>query len=891
MATYLIDGSGYIFRAFYAVAPLTTKGGLHTNALFGFTKMLLKLIRDKKDEKLVVVFDAGKTTFRNELYDKYKANRSEAPQELIEQFPYFRKIAKALGLCVLELPGYEADDVIATLVDKVKDPVIVSGDKDLMQLVGNGTYIIDPMKDKEIREAEVIEKFGVPPDKVVEVLALMGDSSDNIPGVKGIGPKTASDLVLRYGGALEILEKVDEIENDKNIRSRAKVAQSLREHAEDLKISRVLVEVKRDSPLLINGKDINDLSASELEQEFSIKEPGSDLLELASELEFQSLLGERAKSAGARVDVKIVLRQEFDQFKSEILQSNIFSFDFETTSLNTLEAKIVGASFATAEKTFYIPVSHKDASNQISVEHLIDFLKELFIGRVAVAHNAKYDLGIMANYNFIPASQIVDTMIAAYLINPDERSYSLDICAERYLGTSTGSFEEVLGDKADFSEVAIADAAIYAGTDARVAFDLWSILNPKIEDLKLEIVFKNIEMPLVPILSEMERTGVLVDLDFLDGLNKEFSVELEAIEKTVYQLAGGEFNMNSPKQLSKVLFEDLGLPTKGLKKTKTGISTDSSVLEILAQAHELPASILRYRTLYKLKTTYLEALPKAVSPITGRIHTSFHQTVTGTGRLSSSDPNLQNIPIQSPEGKRIREGFIAPTGYVLLSADYSQIELRVLAHLSEDEALIEAFRRGEDIHAQTAKEILGLSRTPSTEERRLGKTMNFGIIYGMSAFRLGKELGIPVGEAQSYINSYFDRFSGVKKLFDSLLEQAQKENKVSTMFGRIRVLTSVEGSDRDKGFLQRVAVNAPIQGTAADLIKIAMKRVRDRISKENLPARLILQIHDELVLEAKEAEASRVGEFIALEMENAAELLVPLVASVGIGKNWNAAHG
>ncbi len=889
MATYLVDGSGYIFRAFYAVAPLTTKSGLHTNALFGFTKMLLKLIREKKNEKIVVVFDAGRTTFRNDLYDKYKANRSEAPQELIEQFPYFRKIASALGLCVLESPGFEADDVIATLAQKVESPVIVSGDKDLMQLVNERTYIVDPMKDKEIREPEVIEKFGVPPDKVVEVLALTGDTSDNIPGVKGIGPKTASDLVLRYGGALEILENVQRIENDKEIRSRTKVAENLRAHAEDLKISRILVEVKKDAPVIINGKALGELSKDELSEAFSVKEPGGDLLDLAAELEFQSLLGERVKAAGAKVEVKTVRLSDFESFKSELLGSKIFSFDFETTSLNTLEAKIVGASFATKDKTYYVPVGHKNGSAQIELDTLLSFLSQLFIDRTAIAHNAKYDLGILANHNLHPKNKIVDTMIGAYLINPDERSFSLDVCADRYLGTTTGSYEEVVGEKADFSEVEIEDAATYAGTDARVAYDLWTIISEKIKELKLERVFDEIEMPLVPILSEMERTGVLVDIEFLDRLNREFSLELESIEKTVYELAGGSFNMNSPKQLSKVLFEDLGLPTKGLKKTKTGISTDSSVLEILAEVHELPASILRYRTLYKLKTTYLEALPKSVSPITGRIHTTFHQTVTGTGRLSSSDPNLQNIPIQSPEGRRIREGFIAPSGCVLLSADYSQIELRVLAHLSEDEALIEAFRKGEDIHAQTAKEILGISRTPSSEERRLGKTMNFGIIYGMSAFRLGKELGIPVGEAQSYINSYFDRFSGVKKLFDSLLEQAEKENRVSTMFGRIRVLSSVE--ERDKGFLQRVAMNAPIQGSAADLIKIAMKKVRDRINKDQLPARLILQIHDELVLEAKESEASKVGEFVTLEMENAAELLVPLVASVGIGKNWNMAHG
>lgn len=891
MSTYLVDGSGYIFRAFYAVAPLTTKSGLHTNALFGFTKMLLKLIREKKNEKIVVVFDAGKTTFRNDLYDKYKANRSEAPQELIEQFPYFRKIAKALGLCVLESPGYEADDVIATLVSKVDSPIIVSGDKDLMQLVDDKTFIYDPMKDKEIREKEVIDKFGVPPDKVVEVLALMGDPSDNIPGVKGIGPKTASELVLKYGGALEILEKIPDIENDKNIRGRLKVAESLSAHAEDLKISRVLVEVKKDVPITINGRSISELSKPEIEEAFSLKDPSCELLDLAHELEFQSLFGERAKGAGAKVEVATIFSSDFESFKSELLASKIFSFDFETTSLNTLEAKLVGASFATKDKTYYVPVGHKNVSNQVDFKSLLSLLEELFNERTAIAHNAKYDLGILANYYFIPTNNIVDTMLAAYLINPDERSFSLDVCAERYLATTTGSFEEVVGEKTDFSEVDINEAAIYAGTDARVAFDLWSVLSEKIKELKLEKVFEEIEMPLVPILSEMERTGVLVDLEFLESLNKEFSTELESIENTVYELAGGEFNMNSPKQLSKVLFEDLGLPTKGLKKTKTGISTDSSVLEILAKVHELPASILRYRTLYKLKTTYLEALPKSVSPVTGRIHTTFHQTVTGTGRLSSSDPNLQNIPIQSPEGRRIREGFIAPSGYLLLSADYSQIELRVLAHLSGDEALIDAFRKGEDIHAQTAKEILGISRTPTPDERRLGKTMNFGIIYGMSSFRLSKELGIPVAEAQSYIDFYFKRFRGVKALFDSLLKQAQRENRVSTMFGRIRVLTSVESSERDKGFLQRVAINAPIQGSAADLIKIAMNRVHTRIVKDHLPARLILQIHDELVLEAKESEATRIGEFVTLEMENVAELLVPLVASVGIGKNWNEAHG
>lgn len=902
---YLVDGSGYIFRAFYAVAPLTTKSGFPTNALFGFVKMLVKLLRDFAPQEIAVVFDAGRKTFRNDLYEDYKANRSECPPELAEQMPYFKEFVEAFGLCLLELPGFEADDLIATLTDRLtkegKKVTIITADKDLMQLVNKDVMLVDTMRGKEVREPEVFEKFGVTPDKVVEVLALIGDDSDNIPGISGVGPKTAAQLIQKYGDVENVIALVDEIESDSSIRGRAKIAATIREEVDKLRLSRKLVEVDRNVPIPIKGsedKTIQALSSDEILEVIKKGEPTEKLTELVHRFEFETLVDapllKKSLTSSSSLSVEIINKSTFDSFAKEILSQPIFAFDFETTSLDVKIAEIVGASFSWGEdKTFYIPIRHA-GDDFISEATLLDFLNKLFSdsSKTAVAHNLKYDFGILAKHQIPFLTKSGDTMIAAYLLNPDERSFSLESLAEKLLHRSSISYSSIVQEGEDFSSVPVREAASYAGEDAFYCFALYQLLFPEIAKKDLLKVYEEIEIPLIPVISQMERNGITLDLEHLAALNDEFTKELDSLRERIFNLAGGEFNMNSPKQLADVLFTKLNLPTKGLKKTKTGISTDSSVLEQLALIHPLPSEILRHRTLFKLKSTYIEALPHSVSKLTSRVHTSFHQTGTATGRLSSSDPNLQNIPIQTKEGRRIREAFVAPKGSVLISADYSQIELRILAHMSDDATLIHAFQQKIDIHAQTAREILGIPPLVSvtSDQRRVGKTMNFGIIYGMSGFRLARELGISVGEGQRYIDSYFEKYPGVKVLFQKLYTDAEKLGEVSTMFGRKRILSAIEGSDRDKGFINRVATNAPIQGSAADIVKLAMIKVQNAINAGTIKAKLLLQIHDELVLEAEEVNAKTVSEQVREILSSIVELKVPLVVDVGIGQNWETAH-
>lgn len=902
--TYLIDGSGYIFRAFYAVAPLTTRQGFHTNALFGFTKMMLKLLKDTEGKNIVVVFDTGRETFRKELYPEYKSNRSAPPPELIEQFPYFKELVDALGIPTIDLPGYEADDVIATISERLKNDgkevIVVSGDKDLMQLVSDKVFIVDTMKQKEIRAPEVLEKFGVTPEKVVEVLALMGDDSDNIPGVKGIGPKTAAQLIVKFGTVEELLKNPEEILNDATIRGKQKVYDSIIAHKEDLLISRKLVEVDRFAPVVFGKeqKQLKDLSEEEIEVFFTSVGPQQKLTELIQKFEFESLLKDYAKTVVREADesrpkFSLVLKDTFESFKSKLLSSNKFSFDLETTSLDTKVAQIVGASFCINEKeVFYVPLRHV-VDGQVSENSLLDLFREINTEKyLKVAHNLKYDFGVLSEHGIKILPPFSDTMLSGYLLNPDERSFSLERLTETYLQKSSISYDEVVPKGGTFADVPIDKALAYAGEDAWYCFLLHELLVPKINELGLKEVLDTIETPLIPILSEMERTGILLDTEMLSKISDELSTELETLTAKIFETAGGEFNMNSPKQLAEVLFERLGLSTKGLKKTKTGISTDSSVLEQLASSHDLPALILRYRALFKLKSTYVDALPMSVSEKTKRVHTSFHQTGTSTGRLSSSDPNLQNIPIQTEEGRKIRKAFIADKGKVLLSADYSQIELRLLAHLSGDETFIAAFNEGVDIHSQTAREVLNippLFEVPS-DARRIGKTMNFGIIYGMGAFRLGKELGIPLSEAQKYIDFYFARYSKVKKYFDELDRSVTQNGYVTTITGRKRFIGTIEEDARDKGFLHRMAINAPIQGSAADVVKLSMLSVTCALKKENIDATLLLQIHDELVFEVSEKDVEIAKKMVKSQMEGVIKLKVPLLVEIGVGKSWNEAH-
>ena len=904
--TYLIDGSGYIFRAFYAIQRLTTKGGFPTNALFGFLKMIQKTVAEANSSRVAVIFDAGKKTFRNELYAEYKANRTECPPELVEQMPYFREIAKALGLPVLECPGYEADDIIATLTAKLvankQDVVIVTGDKDLMQLVSENVRIWDTMKDKRYGIEGVQEKFGVLPSQVTEVLALTGDTSDNVPGVDGVGPKTATQLIQKYGTVESVIAQIDQIKNDAEIRNRKKIAESIEGNVELLRLSRKLVEVDSNVPLAA----IQDGSAN-IEELLTRRELDTDhLRELFDKFEFHSLLKDFQKILGASRNKELVSTFQYttvtaDSFTSwvqELRKQREFSFDLETTSLSLHEARIVGASFCWSDSgAWYVPLGHADQPNQVAWEEFADAVRDTFADpRVAkCGQNIKYDIGVLMIHGVRVQGVAFDSMVAAYLLNPDSRSFNLTALAQEFLQLPVIEYDEVTEGLTDFSGVSIEAATRYACQDAHYAWLLKEKLLPLVDEAGLSKVFNELEVPLIPVLAHMEKLGVKVDKAKLVQMSAEFQEQLTKLEKRIYELADCEFNINSTKQLADVLFNKLAISTKGVKKTKSGFSTDSSVLEKLAESHELPKLILHFRSLHKLKSTYTDALAEQICPKTGRVHTRLNQTITSTGRLSSSDPNLQNIPVQGEEGGRIRSAFIPEDRHFFIAADYSQIELRLLAHLSGDENLIRAFTNGTDIHANTAREIMGLAAGDdvTSDERRVGKTINFGIVYGMGAFRLGKELGIPVGQASSYITSYFSRYPRVKEYFSKLEEAALSHGEVQTIFGRKRVISSIDTSGRDQGFALRAAINAPLQGSAADIIKIAMIKVEKLLEEQFPGTSLILQIHDELLIEAPErGDADKAALISAIQqaMENVMALKVPLKVDVGSGKNWSEAQ-
>ncbi|MCB9030314.1 MAG: DNA polymerase I [Deltaproteobacteria bacterium] len=903
---YLVDGSGYIFRAYYAVAPLTTSDGFPTNALYGYTRMLIKLLNDAESEHVVIVFDTAAKNFRHALYDQYKANRAECPEDLAKQMPYFRDISRALGLQVLEKEGYEADDIIGALAHKLSnadiETIIISGDKDLMQLVTEKVTIWDAMKDKHIGFKEVREKFGVTPDKVVEVLALMGDSSDNIPGVAGIGPKTAQQLIEKYNDIESVIAAIDEIRDSKGLRNKKKIADAIEADPEILRLSRKLVEIDINMPLTINSNGetlmLSELENSKLADVLVRKEPRDDLLsEFAEKFEFSSLFSELNLNSHSiqkeERDYKTVLEADFDLFIEKLKAQELIAFDIESTSLNVLEAEIVGLSFCwNSKEAFYVPIGHNE-QGQVERAYAIQALSEI-LGDKKIkkcGQNLKYDISVLSRIGVEVRGVYFDTMLAGYLINPDRRSNNLTALAGDYLSMNLLEYDQVIADKKCFSEVSIADATYYAAEDAHVAFLLMERLAPILKERDLENVFYNIEIPLISVLSKMEMTGVALDVSFLNQLSVEYGERLDKIRKELFELAGEEFNMNSPKQLSVILFDKLGISTKGLKKTKTGaISTSQAVLEQLRDEHPLPAKILEYRSLFKLKNTYIDVLPEQVSKITHRLHTKYNQAVTGTGRLSSSDPNLQNIPIRTEEGKKIRKAFIAPKGRKLIVADYSQIELRILAHLSEDQNLIQAFLDGTDIHTKTAREILHLGddEQVTSDERRMGKTINFGIIYGMSGFRLGRELGIPIGVANEYIENYFNQYPGVKAYFDQIEEDARTKGFVTTLFGRKRNTADIDATGRDRDFVMRAALNAPIQGTAADLIKLAMIEVSDAIIGK--PISMTMQVHDELVFECDDDYLDKARELVVDTMEGVADLRVPLKVDVNLGINWNEAH-
>jgi DNA polymerase-1 len=882
---YIIDGNSYIYRAFYAVRGLTNSSGLPTNAVFGFANMLLKVIKEKAPDLLAIVFDPKGPTRRHLEFKEYKAHRPPMPKDLVPQVPYIHKLVKAFRIPVFIQEGQEADDVIATLARRAESRglavTIVTGDKDLLQLVGPRIRVYDTLKEKIYEPKDVEERFGVPPDRVIEIMGLMGDASDNIPGVPGIGEKTARTLIREYGTIENLLARSNEI-------TKPKLRQSLSEFAHLARLSRELAVLRADLPLEVDHDELKR------------KEPDdAALLGLLKELEFTTLLKFVSRAPEREAEYRTVLDEpDFREMIHALSSAEEFCFDTETTSLDPLRAELVGISFAVRpHHAWYLPVGHSylGAPKQLPLDHVLAMLKPVMENPAVkkIGQNIKYDLLVMNRCGILVRGIAFDTMIASYLLNPGKPSHGLDSLALEYLSYKTTTYAEVTGSgkqQLGFSEVEVNAATQYSGEDADIALQLKQTLAPMLREQNLDALFRDVEMPLMEVLADMERAGVKLDAGLLKSLSQRLEKEIAVIEKTVYELAGTAFNINSPKQLADILFVKLRLTP--LKRTKTGFSTNVDVLEELAHAHPLPAEILRYRTLAKLKSTYVDALPLMIHPRTGRLHTSLNQTVTATGRLSSSEPNLQNIPIRTDVGREIRRAFIAEPGASLLSADYSQIELRVLAHLSGDAALIRTFREDEDVHTRTASEIFGLLPDEITPEmRRKAKAVNFGIIYGISAFGLAQDLGVSNAEARRYIDSYFARYPGVRAFLDRTIEDAKAKGYVTTLLGRRRFIPELASSAAAvRSFGERTAVNTPIQGTAADLIKLAMIRIQERLRRQDLRAAMILQVHDELVFELPDRELEPMKALVREEMEGVLTLSVPIRVDLGAGKNWDEAH-
>jgi len=882
---YIIDGNSYIYRAFYAIRSLASSSGLPTNAVFGFANMLLKVIKEKTPDLLAIVFDPKGPTRRHQEFKEYKAHRPPMPRDLVPQVPYIHRLVEAFRIPVYVLEGQEADDVIATLARKAEadgiDVTIVTGDKDILQLISPHINVYDTLKDKVYKTKDVEERFGVPPDRVIEIMGLMGDASDNIPGVPGIGEKTAQMLIREYGTIENLLANVDEIK-------RPKLQQTLREFAHLARLSRDLALLRTDLSLDVNYENLK------------IKPPdNAALLGLLKELEFTSLLKFITQQPDQQVEYRTVFTNtDFQQLLRTLSSATELCYDTETTSLDPLQAELVGISFSVKpHQAFYLPLGHNypGAPEQLGLVNVLLELKPIMENPSIkkVGQNMKYDYLVLGHYGISVQGVSFDTMIASYLLNPGKPSHGLDAIALEYLNYKTITYGEVTGTgkkQISFSAVDVNTATRYSGEDADITLRLKLALAPMLTEQDLESLFRDIEMPLMEVLADMERIGVKIDSDFLRTMSNRLEKDIASIEQTIYELAGTEFNINSPKQLADILFVKLQLtPTK---RTKTGFSTNVDVLEELSHVHPLPAEILQYRTLAKLKSTYVDALPAMINPRTGRLHTSLNQTVTATGRLSSSEPNLQNIPIRTDIGREIRRAFIAEQGSSLLSADYSQIELRVLAHMSGDPSLIRTFQNDEDVHTRTASEIFGLTPDEITPEmRRKAKAVNFGIIYGISAFGLAQDIGVSNTEAKRYIDNYFDRYPQVRKFLDQTIVDARTKGYVTTLFGRRRFIPELVSSTAAvRSFGERTAVNTPIQGTAADLIKLAMIRIQSRLKREGLQSVMILQVHDELVFEIPDGEIASMKRIVRDEMEGVLQLSVPIKVDMGVGKNWDEAH-
>jgi len=887
----LIDGSSYLYRAFHALPPLTNSQGQPTGAIYGVLNMIRKLINDYQPELIGVVFDAKGKSFRNDLYPEYKSNRRAMPDELRQQIKPLFEIIRAMGLPLIIIDNVEADDVIGTLakqaIEQGLETLISTGDKDMAQLVSDQVVLINTMNNSFLDPQTVVQKFGISPERIVDYLSLVGDSSDNIPGIPNVGPKTAAKWLQEYGTLDAIIANADKITG--------KVGDNLRNNLGLFPLSKQLLTIKTDVELTVTPQTLKPLSPDE-----------ETLIRWYRELEFKTWLAEAlskttVNEATSKKHYEIILdKTAFNRWLTDLIAAEYFAFDTETTSLDYMQAQLVGVSFAIApHKAAYVPFGHDypGAPLQLARDWVLEQLKPLLENPKykKVGHNLKYDMEVLANHHIALQGVDHDTMLESYVLNSTASRHNLDTLALKYLGHGTILFEEVAGKgikQLTFNQVAVEQAGPYAAEDADVALQLHQMLWPKIAAIPgLKKTYSSIELPLLNVLAAIERNGVLVDAAQLRQQSSSLATRLGELKVEIFNLAGEEFNIDSPKQLQEILFNKLLLPIT--KKTPTGQpSTAEAVLQELAIRYQLPRFILEYRSLTKLKSTYTDKLPQAINPTTQRVHTSYNQALTATGRLSSSEPNLQNIPIRTEEGRRIRQAFTVPPGYKMLTADYSQIELRIMAHLSQDSGLLHAFQHGLDIHQATAAEVFNVPLEEVTPlQRRNAKAVNFGLIYGMSSFGLAQQIGVSRLEAQDYIDRYFRRYPGVEKYMNDTRRHAHQLGYVETLLGRRLYLPEINASNmmRQKA-AERTAINAPMQGTAADIIKLAMIKVFNSLQASPLDIKMVMQVHDELVFEIKETQVEEASALIKKDMESAAQLAVPLLVSIGVGDNWDEAH-
>ena len=899
----LVDGSSYLFRAYHALPPLTTSKNHPTGAIKGVVSMLRRLEQDFPESKVVVVFDAKGKTFRHDMYEEYKANRPPMPEDLAMQIEPIHNIVRAMGLPLLIVPGVEADDVIGTLAHEATskgiDVVVSTGDKDMAQLVSDHVTLINTMTETAMDRDGVVEKFGVTPEQIIDYLALVGDKVDNIPGVNKCGPKTAVKWLQAYNDLDNLIEHAGEI--------KGKIGEYLREAIDTLPLSRELATIRLDVELEFGLEDL-----TEREQD------DDSLLELFKEYEFRSWIAE-LENAGSASDKKaaasepepakaiekqysvITEQAELDKWLERLKAADQFAFDTETTSLRYMDAEIVGVSFAIEPgEAAYVPLGHDymGAPDQLDRDEVLAQFKPLLEDpkQKKIGQNLKYDKNVLANHDIHLEGISDDTMVESYVLNSVATRHDMDSLAREYLGEQTITYESIAGKGAKqltFNQIDLEKAGPYAAEDADITLRLHQALSPKLKETgKLESVYRDIDLPLVPVLSRMEQRGTLISASTLRQHSQELAERMAELEKEAHKVAGESFNLGSTKQLQAILYDKFGL--RVIKKTPKGApSTAEPVLQELAHEHELPRLIVEHRSLSKLKSTYTDTLPELIHHRTGRVHTSYHQAVTATGRLSSSEPNLQNIPIRTEEGRRIRQAFIAPEGYKLLAADYSQIELRIMAHLSGDKGLLTAFEHGEDIHKATAAEVFGVSLIEvSSDQRRSAKAINFGLIYGMSAFGLARQLGVERKVAQEYIDRYFERYPGVLRYMDNIRKQAHDDGYVETLFGRRLYLPEINARNKQmQQAAERTAINAPMQGTAADIIKRAMIDVDQWLHAEHQnDACMTMQVHDELIIEVREDAVEKVREGLVKRMSAAAKLDVPLLVEAGVGDNWDQAH-